>query len=108
MISFKIGEKTDGAIKSSRRLSGLYSLYDVKAGVYNSPVLFRNDDEALRVMSDSLSSSNMSLVSSHPEDFSLFRIGHFDDETGEILLPAKICKVCDVCSLVSHSKEYSQ
>lgn len=55
------------------------SLFDSKTACYSRPMLIPTMQMAERVASDLMSGS--SDCSRHPEDFSLFHIGEFDDST---------------------------
>lgn len=63
----------------------VYSVHDAKAGVFNRPLFQRSDGEALRALIDEATRSGESLVASHPEDFSLFRIGEYDELSGTLM-----------------------
>lgn len=67
----------------------LYSLHDMKMGIYLSPFVARNDVEATRQLSGSMSDPQMkaSPMVLAPNDFSLVCVGAFDDEAGA-LVPA--------------------
>lgn len=62
----------------------LYSIRDNKVG-FMQPVIRQNDAVAIRdfVATISLSGSD-SMLKLCPEDFDLFYVGTFDDETGEL------------------------
>lgn len=62
----------------------VYSVYDEKALVYGLPVCFSTDGLALRSFADLVSNPN-SNVSKYPSDFKLYRIGEFNDNTGEMI-----------------------
>ena len=64
----------------------LYTIYDSKTGVYNKPFYQLNDDVCRRTCSDLLSSETD--VAKHPEDFSLFHLGSYNDETAQFDLLA--------------------
>ena len=59
----------------------MYSVYDSKAQAYGLPFHQRTNGEALRSFAD-LSNDNQSTVSKHPEDYTLFFLGEFDETTG--------------------------
>lgn len=61
----------------------LYSIYDSKAGIYNKPFYLLNNAVAMRTAIDLLSDPNTD-VGRHPEDFTLFKIGTYDDNTGQV------------------------
>lgn len=62
----------------------MYSIYDSKAKVYNRPVFLHSDPEAERMLKMSVQDPN-SLISKFPEDYDLFAIGTYDDQTGKIV-----------------------
>lgn len=60
-------------------IKNIYVIYDTKAQVYNSPFFLLNDAVAQRNCESLMLEDND--VSRNPEDFSLFKIGTYDDET---------------------------
>lgn len=64
-------------------LKKMYSVYDVKSGVYGPLMLCITDGEALRAAADTVNASG-NVISSHPEDFRLDYIGDFNMCTGQI------------------------
>lgn len=63
----------------------MYVIYDVKASVYNRPFYLINDAVAARVAID-LTKDAASDISRHPEDFIMFKLGTFDDQTASFEL----------------------
>lgn len=65
----------------------IVSIYDTKAGHYREPAIIMNHHIILReihnMMRDPDQKKNPLLVNA--EDFSLFKIGDFNSETGEIM-----------------------
>ena len=61
----------------------MYSIYDRCAAAYMRPFYTQRDDEAIRSFRD-LALDAQHPVGQHPEDYSLFRIGEFDDNTGSV------------------------
>ena len=59
----------------------VYSLLDVKSGVYANPVVYLRDGQAVRDF-QALCSDQGCLVGRYPSDFCLYFVGTFDDETG--------------------------
>lgn len=57
-----------------------YAVYDVKACVYNTPFFMLNHGVALRAFSD-WSNDSQTVIARHPEDYSLWFLGEFDDAT---------------------------
>lgn len=68
---------------------GVYSLRDYKS-TYMHPVLFADDTQAIRFLKVDYDECEAEL--SNLSDFGLYRIGHFDSETGSIVSvdPVKI------------------
>lgn len=64
----------------------LYSIYDRAVGVYLTPFPARGDIDALRQVKASFKDPSMAEtpVMKNPMDFSLVRLGEFDDETGVV------------------------
>lgn len=61
-------------------ISFCYSIFDLKAQSYRYPFPAVNDAVAFRMVSDLMRTENV--YSLHPEDFSLIKVGSFDDDTG--------------------------
>lgn len=64
----------------------LFSIFDMKSGVYLAPFVSRSDTDAERQISASFRDPAIkeSPVGQNPEDFALYRLGMFDDEMGTI------------------------
>lgn len=63
-------------------ITQLYVVFDSKAQIYNKPFHFHNHTVAVRAARDLLSEDNE--ISRHPEDFAMFHIGEYNDETAHI------------------------
>ena len=60
-----------------------YTIYDVAAGTYMRPFFCGQDGEARRGFSDiALDASHQ--VGQHPEDYTLYRVGSWNDNTGKL------------------------
>lgn len=68
-----------------------YSIYDKVANAYNKPFYCLNDGMAIRIFSEVVNDGK-SEICSHPEDYSLFYVGDFSEQTGVIEV-AKDCPV---------------
>ena len=67
----------------------LYSVKDEMTSQHLAPVMMRNEDEAKRQFKTQV--NNIQLWKDNPSDFSLYRLGTFDEDSGEILYkPEKI------------------
>lgn len=60
----------------------MFSVYDSKAKAYIPPFFFPKVAMAIRVFTDSVNDPHHQF-NKHPEDYTLFEIGIFDDETGQ-------------------------
>lgn len=64
-------------------ITNLYAVYDSKLDAYNNPFTYPTDAAALRAFLHA-GSDESTAMGAHPADFTLFRIGAFDLETGLI------------------------
>ena len=68
----------------------LYSIYDTASGVYNQIFQCKTHGEATRIFKD-LSISADTNIGKHPEDYSLWYIGLWNDNDGKITKVTKEC-----------------
>lgn len=61
----------------------LFSVYDIKAEAFLPPWFQPNIYMAKRVFGDCVNDDDHAF-GKHPNDYSLFQVGVFDDETGQI------------------------
>ena len=61
----------------------MYTIFDAAANVYMRPFFFQADGQAQRAFQD-LSNDDNHEVGKHPEDYTLFRVGSFDDNEGKV------------------------
>ena len=74
-----------------------YCIVDRKAGLYNNPVFYLRDGQAVRDF-QTLCSDRQTMIGRYPEDFVLYCIGTFDDELGKLMsldTPSVIAHGCD-------------
>lgn len=62
----------------------LYSVYDKKMGVYGRPMPTEHLVQVLRGLKQVVNSNEKAPLSMYPEDFDLYKVGEFDEKTGEI------------------------
>ena len=62
----------------------VYSIFDSAAAVYMRPFFMPSDSAAVRAFSD-ISCDAEHEVGKHPEDYSVHRIGYFDDQKGALV-----------------------
>ncbi len=60
-----------------------YTIFDTAAGAYMRPFFLQADSQAIRSFKD-IALDKDHAVGQHPEDYSLVRVGTFDDQTGLI------------------------
>lgn len=60
----------------------VYIIYDSCSGVYSPPMCYINDSEASREFSDAVLSGQGN-IGKHPEHFSMYHIGTYDDAKGD-------------------------
>lgn len=63
----------------------LYSVYDAKVKYFHPPMFMMNRGEALRSWEE-IANDESSTICRHPNDFDLFELGEFDDQTGKIVM----------------------
>lgn len=65
----------------------VFSVYDSKGEVYSKPIVEINAGTALRSFADAAGAVNQdNAISQHPEDYTLFELGRWDDETGNVTM----------------------
>lgn len=68
----------------------LFSVLDMKTGVYGVPVFDIRKESVIRSFADRVNMVEQNnMWNKHPEDFALYMVGEFDDETA-IIKPLKI------------------
>jgi len=61
----------------------LYGIFDTAAGVYQKPFFGQSDGEVIRSFQD-ISVDAEHPIGRHPEHYSLYRLGTFDDNNGKV------------------------
>lgn len=61
----------------------LFAIRDDKANAYLAPFAMPTQGQALRAFSD-LTNDSQSTIYKHPEDYRLYLLGTFDDDTGTL------------------------
>lgn len=62
----------------------MFSVFDKKAECFSPPFFLKATGLALRGFSDMINSGEQTQYSLHPEDFDLYELGLWDDETGKV------------------------
>nr|UXQ88131.1 MAG: nonstructural protein [Microvirus sp.] len=61
----------------------IYSIYDSKAEAYSLPFYMQHEAQAIRTLQD-WTNNPETPYSKHPEDYTLFHLGTYDEITGTI------------------------
>lgn len=67
----------------------IYSIYDKKACVFNKPFTHHNDAIATREFQMAVQDPKIVQLSLFPDDFDLYYLGEFDDQTGDLITKGK-------------------
>ncbi len=62
----------------------IYSIYDTASGTYQKPIFARTDGEIMREFQNICMDAEHP-CGQHPEDYSLVRMGNFNDQNGQIV-----------------------
>lgn len=62
----------------------MYCLYDRKTEFHHPPLYAHNTGHALRVFGDMFANPQLPF-GKHPEDYQVFEVGSFDDQTATVL-----------------------
>jgi len=62
----------------------LFAVFDSKVGVFEKPFCMRSNAEGMRSFADEVGRPD-SMIGLHPEDYSLFRVGAFDQTAGMVV-----------------------
>lgn len=71
--------------KENAVLHKVFTVFDSKTGSYCAPFFLKARGEAIRSFTDTAMGKD-SLISSHPEDFTLFELGEYDDSCAKFFL----------------------
>lgn len=61
----------------------IYSLFDQAAEAFTQPFFMHNDGLAIRAFQDNINATDTN-VGQHPEQFTLYKLGTYDDTNGSI------------------------
>ena len=61
----------------------IYAVFDDKARVYGTPQFMLTDGIAIRTLADVVKEPS-SMIAKHPEDFSMYELGSYDEASGKI------------------------
>ena len=78
---------------------GVFTIFDAKVAAYAQPFFSQSRGSAIRAVSDALADPQHPF-SRHPEDYSLFDLGMYDDQSGAFDLLAAPEQVATALSLL--------
>lgn len=78
----------------------MFSVRDSKAQAFLQPFFSSANGSALRAMADAVADHSTSF-SKHPEDYILYEVGAFDDQTGELVAVTPIRMLACASDFVS-------
>ncbi len=64
-------------------IKSICSIHDSKAAAWLSPMFFQSNGQAIRSFADAINDKNTEF-GKHPEDYTVFQLGHWDERTGSI------------------------
>jgi len=62
----------------------LYAIFDTCSGIYEKPFFHNADDAVKREFQDVVNEKDHA-INKHPEHYSLWRLGNFDNNTGKVI-----------------------
>lgn len=74
----------------------MFSVFDSKAAIFGTPFFMLREQMAIRAITDMVNDPE-TMIAKHPEDFSLYHLGVFDDENGDI----EMCKPRNIATASS-------
>ena len=77
----------------------MFGIFDEKAKAYKPPFFLPEEGQAVRAFGDAANNKELD-VGRHPSDFSLWCLGTFDDNSGEVVVPKKPDLVAQASQLV--------
>lgn len=80
----------------------IFAVHDVKAEAFGNPMFMNNEQIAIRGLAGAVADP-ASVLSQSPEDFNLYELGEYDDNSG-LITPLDRPKL--VCSALSVVKKY--
>lgn len=86
----------------------IYVIFDHKGQYYNVPFYLHNDAMAVRVLTD-LVNEEGSEINKHPEDFSVFHIGEYENNHAELVPcePRQVARAHELPINVKLNPEYT-
>ena len=84
----------------------VYTIFDTASGAYMRPFFMQSDGQAIRSFKDIALDADHA-IGAHPEDYSLWRIGMFNDNNAKIEAEQKEC-LATALELVASAREVNR
>lgn len=82
-----------------------YAIKDTKADFFHAPNLLRNKGEVMRAVGNAINEpEKRGELAAHPEDYSLYEIGEFCEQTGKINAYEAKLHICDLTDLLEQQQ----
>ncbi len=81
-------------------ITSMFSVYDSKTAAYLPPFYMATKPAAIRAISDAMADENHAFAK-HPEDYSLFFLGTYDDTHAKFALEETPQALCVLVELIS-------
>lgn len=76
----------------------MYSIRDEKAVCSYEPQIFKTQVDAIRFFDQAIQNKN-TMINKYPDDFTLYKIGTFDERTG-VIVDAKVEKIVTATEII--------
>lgn len=85
----------------------IYAIFDKKSELFNPPFIESTDGTAVRAITDLMVKQAESVFATYAEDYSLHKVGVWNDQTGnpESLMEGHTEKIVELKSLLQPKKE---
>jgi len=83
-------------------LHSMFSIYDSKVGAYLPPFYMQTKPAAIRAITDTISDPNHQFAK-HPEDYTLFYLGTYEDNTSKFTVEETPQSICVLLELIEHT-----
>ena len=77
----------------------VYAMHDIKTRLWSVPQVHESEDALFQFLDVIVNSHGAGAQHTHPEDFVVYEIGTFNEETGELISYSKKDIVCTLSSL---------
>lgn len=81
----------------------MMALFDKKARAFKTPWFAAHVELGVRAVADAANNAPEMDIYKFPEDFSVYHLGTFNDENGQMILAAQPIIVCEALSLKKES-----